>query len=164
MITTDLPMIAAVSLMSFHTLTSLGFSSLHQNWVHKRDRLRQNRIGCESSHDQFNDVLQYVNGRWYRSEHYATWLNRLSEKTPKDHPDKQPLLAAAAYLQDSIIRAKSIFRTDDARRGNDSVQGVVDQGDQGESLFNQLSKEQGWIDNGRNDTGLTELFGEFRFD
>jgi hypothetical protein len=105
-----------------------------------------------------------VNGRWYQSKHYAKWLNRLSKKTPDSHPDKQPLLAAVSYLQDSVMRANSISHTDDSKIREKPAQEIFIQGDRFESLSNQSSKYHGSIEDDPDDTVVTEFLGKFRFD
>lgn len=101
----------------------------------------------------------------YQSKHYADWLDILSRQTPSDHPDKQPLLLAAEFHQDSMLRSKSIEDAGSTTTRDKIRQRVLAQGFGGGSLFSQaFDGSSQMVDIGPEDTDFTELCDEFRDD
>lgn len=101
----------------------------------------------------------------YQSKHYATWLDTLSRQTPSDHPDKQPLLLAAEFHQDSMLRSKSIEDAEYTTTRSETGQIAFPQGFVVGSLFSQAFDDPGHrVDIGPEDTDFTELRDEFRDD
>lgn len=108
-------------------------------------------VSSDLTNRKFDHLLELSNRR-YRSEYYASWLNRLATQTPDDHPDKESLLAAVAYHRDSVFRAESI------KKRNDIVQRALANEDSGGSLLSKVFKSQDSTDNNSlDDAEFTEL-------
>lgn len=113
---------------------SLFCSPLVRVWINEC-----NEVSSDLTSHKFDDLLELSNKR-HRSEYYATWLNRLSEQTPDNHPDKEPLLAAVAYHQGSVFRFESI------QRRNKIVQRVLTSGDFGDTLLGEVAECQDYTE------------------
>lgn len=125
---------------------SLFRSPLVRVWIDKC-----NEVSSGLTSRKFDDLLELSNNR-YRSEYYATWLNQFSAQTPDNHADKEPLLAAVAYHQDSVFRFESTQRRDKI------VQRVLTSGDFGYTLRSEVVERQDYTeDDSQDDAEFKEL-------
>lgn len=150
--------------MCHHADCSYFHSPSNHNWIKGCYQLGKDQIGPEFSPHRFDETLGLLNIQ-YQSEHYATWLDTLSRQTPSDHPDKQHLLLAAEFHQDSMLRSKSIEDAEHITTRSEIRQIALAQRFGGGSLLSQAFGDPGHrVDIGPEDTDFTELRDEFRDD